>query len=338
VLGGRAGALSSGQRQLRTILADARGRRSPSPIARAVDSGLAAPQQGFRRHFLESDMERKVVALHPAVRDDIGDLVTRRPLPGRGLAQIDPFLFLNHHGPQIYPPDNRGLPFGPHPHRGFETVTFILEGDLAHRDTGGHESVIRAGGVQWMTAGSGLVHAEISPESFRRSGGRLEILQLWVNLPARLKMVPPAYRGLQRDEIPVVRAKDGAGIDLVSGEYGGEKGAIESLTGVALATIRLDAGGGAVFEGLGNRSVLLYVVRGRVTVAGTEVPAFNLAGLGPGDDVAIHAVEDSLVLFGHADPIGEPVVSYGPFVMNTREEIGQAIADYQAGSFGHMAI
>src|SRR5512139_1974320 len=140
---------------------------------------------------------RTVAALHPALRDDIADLVTRRPLPGPGLAQVDPFLFLNHHGPQVYPPENPGLPFGPHPHRGFETVTFILAGELAHRDTAGHESVIGAGGVQWMTAGSGLVHSELSPPEFRRRGGPLEILQLWINLPARLKMAPPAYVGLQ---------------------------------------------------------------------------------------------------------------------------------------------
>ena len=172
-------------------------------------------------------MERSVTAIHPATRDDIGDLVTRRPLPGPGLEQVDPFLFLNHHGPQVYPPNNRGLPFGPHPHRGFETVTFIVEGSLAHRDTGGHESVIDTGGVQWMTAGSGLVHAEVSPDSFRRQGGPLDILQLWVNLPARLKMVPPAYRGLQADEIPHVAAGEGARVDLVSGRFGGETGPIE---------------------------------------------------------------------------------------------------------------
>ncbi|WP_374468828.1 pirin family protein, partial [Phenylobacterium sp.] len=122
---------------------------------------------------------KTVIAQHAAARDDIGDLVTRRPVPGARVAQVDPFLFLNHHGPQVYPPNNRGLPFGPHPHRGFETVTFILEGELAHRDSAGHESVIKAGGVQWMTAGSGLVHAEVSPEGFLRQGGSLEILQLW---------------------------------------------------------------------------------------------------------------------------------------------------------------
>src|SRR5690606_16910570 len=118
--------------------------------------------------------------------------------------QVDPFLFLNHHGPQTYGANNRGLPFGPHPHRGFETVTFILQGELAHRDSAGHESVIRRGGVQWMTAGSGLVHAEVSPDEFKRVGGPLEILQLWVNLPGRLKMTRPRYTGLQGDEIPAL--------------------------------------------------------------------------------------------------------------------------------------
>lgn len=282
-------------------------------------------------------MERKVAAIHPAARDDIGDLVTRRPLPGPRLPQLDPFLFLNHHGPQTYRPNNRGLPFGPHPHRGFETVTFIVEGSLAHRDTGGHESVIEAGGVQWMTAGSGLVHAELSPDSFRREGGPLDILQLWVNLPARLKMVPPAYRGLQADEIPHIAAGEGARIDLVSGSVGGGAGPIRSLTGVMLATVHLAAGASVAFDGLRGRSVLLYVVRGRIEVAGSEVGAFHLAELGDGDEVSIRAVEDSLLLFGHGEPIGEPVVSYGPFVMNSREEIQQAITDYQAGLFGQMA-
>jgi redox-sensitive bicupin YhaK (pirin superfamily) len=170
---------------------------------------------------------KTVKRAHPAMRDDIADLTTRRPVPGRDVEQIDPFLFLNHHGPQVYAPRNRGLPFGPHPHRGFETVTFILTGELAHRDSAGHESVIKEGGIQWMTAGSGLVHAEISPEGFMRSGGPLEILQLWVNLPPRLKMTQPRYIGLQRSEIPAIPTPDGKGVvNLVSGEYQGRKGAM----------------------------------------------------------------------------------------------------------------
>ncbi|MCY0385819.1 pirin family protein [Robbsia sp. Bb-Pol-6] len=280
---------------------------------------------------------RTIDTRHPAHRDDIGDLSTRRPLPGPGIEQLDPFLFLNHHGPQTYPPHNRGLPFGPHPHRGFETVTFILEGELAHLDTGGHESVIRAGGVQWMTAGSGLVHAEISPEPFKRAGGPLEILQLWVNLPARLKMTRPAYTGLQREEIPQLSADDGkARIELVSGEWDGHTGPIVSLTGVEMMVLNLSPGARLTLPAPAALTVFLYVVRGRVAVAGEAVPAFTLARLrADGDTVVLSADEDAVVLFGRAAPIGEPVVSHGPFVMNTREEIQQAIHDYQAGLFGN---
>lgn len=281
--------------------------------------------------------ERTVRRVHPAQRDDIGDLVTRRPVPGPRLDRVGAFLFLNHHGPQTYPPGNRGLPFGPHPHRGFETVTFILEGELAHTDSAGHESVIRAGGVQWMTAGRGLVHAEVSPEHFKRAGGPLEILQLWVNLPARLKMCPPRYVGVQAEGIPAVAA-DGATVHLVSGEWRGERGGIESPTGVFLSWVELAASGAATFDGLEGRDVFLYAVRGAITVSGTRVPPFGLAELGPGDTVTIAAEAPALFLFGHAAPIDEPVVAHGPFVMNSVEEIRQAFADYQAGRFGTAEI
>jgi redox-sensitive bicupin YhaK (pirin superfamily) len=205
---------------------------------------------------------RTIKRAHPAMRDDIADLTTRRPVPGRDVEQIDPFLFLNHHGPQVYAPRNRGLPFGPHPHRGFETVTFILTGELAHRDSAGHESVIKEGGIQWMTAGSGLVHAEISPEEFMRNGGPLEILQLWVNLPPRLKMTQPRYIGLQRDEIPAIPTPDGKGVvNLVSGEYLGRKGAMEPLLDIFMSTVELKAGARVEFTGVAKRNVFLYVVR-----------------------------------------------------------------------------
>lgn len=279
--------------------------------------------------------DKTLQALHPALRDDIGDLVTRRPVPGPRVEQVDPFLFLNHHGPQTYPANNHGLPFGPHPHRGFETVTFILEGDLAHHDSAGHESIIRAGGVQWMTAGSGLVHAEVSPDDFKRRGGPLELLQLWVNLPGRLKMSPPRYVGLQQDEIPAWRTPDGlTTVHLTSGSWDGHTGPVTSLTGVSLATVDLRPGGRVRFADLGDRSVFLYVVRGQVEIGGTPAPAFNLLQLSDaGDAVEIASATGGLVLFGHAAPIGEPVVAHGPFVMNTREEIVQAITDYNAGKF-----
>ena len=282
--------------------------------------------------------QKTIIGLHPSHRDDIADLVTRRPVPGPKIGQVDPFLFLNHHGPQIYPQNNRGLPFGPHPHRGFETVTFIVEGELMHRDSGGHESVIRAGGVQWMTAGSGLVHAELSPGAFKRVGGPLEILQLWVNLPARLKMTAPRYQGLQVDRIPSVAAAGGkARVHLISGEWGGATGPVESITGNFMTTIEAEAGAHLDFDGLEQRNVFLYVVSGNVRIGGREVAPHTLVELDlAGGELSIESVSAARLLFGHGDPINEPVVAHGPFVMNTVDEIRQAIADYQAGKFGSV--
>lgn len=282
--------------------------------------------------------DKTIRRLHPALRDDIGDLLTQRPVPSDQLDQIDPFLFLNHHGPQVYGPHNRGLPFGPHPHRGFETVTFIVDGMLAHRDSAGHESVIHAGGIQWMTAGSGIVHAEVSPRDFLEHGGPLEILQLWVNLPSRLKMSAPAYTGLQRDQIPALPLDGGkVTMNLIAGEWEGNTGPVRSLTGVFMSTVAMQAGGRLTVAGLQYRNVLLYVVRGRIGVGdhGDLVNAYQLVELDDdGDALHIRAEADSLLLFGHAEPIREPVVAHGPFVMTTREEIVQAIDDYQAGRFG----
>jgi redox-sensitive bicupin YhaK (pirin superfamily) len=278
---------------------------------------------------------KQVVARHPALRDDIGDLVTRRPVPGPGIGQLDPFLFLNHHGPQTYPPNNRGLPFGPHPHRGFETVTFIVAGELAHRDSAGHESVIRAGGVQWMTAGRGIVHSEVSPRGFMEQGGPLEILQLWVNLPARLKLTAPRYVGLQRDAIPAWPVDDGDGrVHVSAGSWRGRDGPIPTFTDVFMSTLELAPLAGVSFDTLAGRNVLAYFVRGQVRVAETTVAEHHLAELtDDGDTVQIVALEPSVLLFGHAAPIDEPVAAHGPFVMNTREEIVEAIRDYQAGKF-----
>jgi redox-sensitive bicupin YhaK (pirin superfamily) len=277
---------------------------------------------------------RQVLSIHPAFREDIGDLVTRRPVPAPGLEQVDPFLFLNHHGPQSYPPFNRGLPFGPHPHRGFETVTFIIEGSLAHLDTGGGESIVEAGGVQWMTAGRGLIHAELSPERFKQDGGPLEILQLWVNLPSRLKMAEPNYVGVTEADILVVRLADGVTMRPVSGA---DAAPIRSLTGIMLATVELEAGSSATLPAPAGRSVLFYTVRGAAKVGGAQVPQHHLAQLSDGDGLDVTSETGALLLFGHGDPIGEPVFSHGPFVMNTREEIIQAVQDYQRGLFGDPA-
>jgi redox-sensitive bicupin YhaK (pirin superfamily) len=268
---------------------------------------------------------RTVKARYSSIRDDIGDLVTRRPLPNERADQIDPFLFLNHHGPQVYPPNNRGLPFGPHPHRGFETVTFILEGSLLHRDTGGHESAIGAGGIQWMTAGRGLEHAELSTEEFLREGGPLEILQLWVNLPARLKWVEPRYVGLQKDDIPAVD-----GVQVISGTFGGVRGPVESLTGVHMMIVRAGAGASLTLPAPRGRNVFFYIVRGSLNL-GDQFQLIEFHD--DGESIDLQASADAVILFGHAEPLREPVVAHGPFVMNTYEEIVAAFRDYQLGKF-----
>lgn len=285
-----------------------------------------------------SSPPRGIVALHSAIRDDIGDLMTRRPLPGPGLDQLDPFLFLNHHGPQTYTANNRGLPFGPHPHRGFDTVTLILEGSLAHADSADHQSVIRAGGMQWMTAGSGIVHAEISPPEFLREGGPLEILQLWINLPSALKMSEPRYLGLQRESIPQVPLGEGGEISLIAGTFADELGPVETLTDVFMSTVTLPPGGTLRAPVAAGRQVFLYVVEGKIRIGEDTAEARQLVELDrQGDRIELVAEQKTRLLFGHAPVIDEAVFSHGPFVMNTREEIMQAIEDYQAGRFGGLS-
>jgi redox-sensitive bicupin YhaK (pirin superfamily) len=278
---------------------------------------------------------RNVIQKHRAVNAPIADLVTYRAIPTQSVEYIDPFLFLNHHGPQVYRPKNNGLPFGPHPHRGFETVTFILEGDILHKDSGGHESVIQAGGIQWMTAGSGLIHAEVSSNEFKQTGGPLEILQLWVNLPAKFKMTEPRYIGLQQNEIPTAELAEGVTVHAVSGDWSGTAGAVKPLADVALAWVDFSEGANITLPIAASRSIFFYVVRGSVRVNGIEAFARELVEFGhDGNELAIEALTDSLILLGHAEPFGEPVVSAGPFVMNTEGEIRQAYADYQQGKFG----
>ena len=280
-------------------------------------------------------MTRTIKYQHRAISSPVGDLVTFRALPTSTIDYIDPFLFLNHHGPQVYQPNNTGLPFGPHPHRGFETVTFVLDGDILHKDSGGHQSVIREGGVQWMTAGSGLIHSEVSSDDFKEKGGRLEILQLWVNLPARFKMVEPKYTDLQKEDIPVNRPGEGVAVQVVSGSFRNTTGAYQSLTNVHLNVISLKDGTTLDLLVSREQNIFFYVIRGSVIVNGDTVEALHLVEFGnDGEEIVIMASSDALVLFGHALPYDEPVVAQGPFVMNTEREIEQAYQDYRQGKLG----
>ena len=184
------------------------------------------------------------------------------------------------------------------------------------------------------------MHAEISPEAFKRAGGPLEILQLWVNLPSRLKTTAPAYTGVQAPEIPKVSASEGATLELIAGRFGDTDGPIASLTGVFMSVLRLAPAARVTLPAPRGRTVFLYAVQGNFACAGKDVPAFNLAELADdADEVALEAgPKGAVALFGHADPINEPVVSHGSFVMTTREEIIQAVQDYQAGRFGEVRV
>ena len=282
---------------------------------------------------------RTIKRTYKAEYRPIADLITYSPMPTRSLDMIDPFLFLNHHGPQRYQPNNNGLPFGPHPHRGMETVTFILDGDIAHKDSGGNKSVIESGGVQWMTAGSGLIHAEVSSEKFKKEGGDLEILQLWVNLPAKMKMSKPSYRGLQKGEIPTTTFDDEkVTAQVVSGELNGTEGAFETLTDVHLSTIFFKTGGVLSTKVPESHNILCYLIKGEMKINGEIVPSLHLVEFNNDhEELRIEATADSTLLFGHAEPFKEPVVARGPFVMNTMEEINEAYEDYQQGKMGSPA-
>jgi redox-sensitive bicupin YhaK (pirin superfamily) len=305
----------------------------PSDVSRFTSSRILP-----RITFAQTKTMRKLKSIHKAEYEPISDLITYRAMPTDTVPMnaIDPFIFLNHHGWQEYHPKNGGLPFGPHPHRGFETVTFIIEGDLTHKDSSGAHSVIRAGGVQWMTAGSGLIHAEVSSEEFKAKGGPLEILQLWVNLPAKYKMVEPQYTGLQEDRIPKIKLAEGkVTLHAVAGEWQGTVGPVQPLTDIALARIDFKEGGKVNFSIPAEKNIFFYVVKGEVSINGQDVRMHHLAQFAnEGEALNITANTDALILLGHATPFREPFVAYGPFVMNTREEIMQAYDDYHKGRFG----
>jgi len=282
---------------------------------------------------------RNIKKIHKAIYAPIDDLITYRAMPTQSIEHMDPFLFLNHHGPQVYPQNNLGLPFGPHPHRGFETLTFIFDGDLMHYDTGSGKSVIKAGGIQWMTAGKGLVHAEISSDEFKKKGGNIELIQLWFNLPAHLKFIEPNYTGLQKEDIPIVSLNDyKVRLQVVSGSWNNTKGAMIPKTGIEIVSMEMDKGGLYETRIIKERNILFYIVHGKVKVNGQEVSMHQLAEFeNNAEKIEITALENSLLLLGHGLPYNESIVAQGPFVMNHVAEIKQAWLDYQQGKMGSLS-
>ncbi|MBU2046916.1 MAG: pirin family protein, partial [Bacteroidetes bacterium] len=276
---------------------------------------------------------RPIKKIHPAAYTPIAYLNTYTALPTSSLDYLDPFLLLHHHGPQVFEKNNQGLPFGPHPHRGFETLTYIIKGDISHQDSSGGEHINRDGGIQWMTAGSGLIHSEVSSEEFIKNGGEEEILQLWMNLSAKHKMVKPSYKGLDFDEIEHFDLDNGkVTVDLISGEMEGHQGPIDSISGLTMTSIRMKENGKLTLDIPAENQIFFYVVKGKLNVNGQEVSMRNLVQFELEEGVVeVEALEEVYILFGHAKPFNEPVVSQGPFVMNTEDEIRQAYQDYRSG-------
>ena len=254
----------------------------------------------------------------------------------------NPFLMLDYAAPYEFSPNEARSPrgVGQHPHKGFETVTIAYHGEVAHRDSSGGGGIIYEGDVQWMTAGSGIIHEEFHSENFSKKGGLFEMVQLWVNLPAKDKNTPPRYQHLAKAGIPVVEFPDEAGcLRLIAGEYKGVKGAADTFTEMNVWDIVLNAGKKAVLEIPEAHNLSMVVLRGNVTLNGKEqVDAGQLVGFEKsGGNVHIEAgSEEVKILLLSGVPIDEPVVGYGPFVMNTAEEIRQAISDFKSGKFGSI--
>lgn len=253
--------------------------------------------------------------------------------------RISPFLMLDHAGPAQFEPSAVRHGVGAHPHRGFETVTIVYEGEVSHRDTSGAGGTIGPGEVQWMTAGSGLLHEEYHSDAFTRRGGRLEMVQLWVNLPAAHKMDAPRYQALTQSDIPELALPDAAGkVRVIAGVYQGHAGAARTHTPMNVWDVRLNAGADVDLQLPAGHTLMVMAVRGAVAVNGQPLVSGQLAHMSrDGDALRLSASTDAVVLILGGEPIHEPVAGQGPFVMNTRAELAQAFDDFYAGRFGQMA-
>jgi quercetin 2,3-dioxygenase len=250
---------------------------------------------------------------------------------------LSPFLLLDHAGPHDFAPSSQPRGVDWHPHRGFETVTVVYDGEVDHHDTAGNGGSIRSGDVQWMTAGSGLLHKEYHGADFTRHGGRFEMLQLWVNLPRADKMTAPRYQPLAAQDIPVVQLPGGAGtVRVIAGEFGQARGPARTFSPINLLDLRLAAGRRVTLDLKHGYTAALYLLQGEAVIGGHETArATELVVLDRnGAEVTIEANSDATVFVMNGRPIDEPIAGYGPFVMNTRQEIQQAFADFHRGRLG----
>ncbi len=269
---------------------------------------------------------------------DMGGMPIRQPFPSRKAEQIDPFLLL-HHADLKVPThvDTKHAGVGPHPHRGFSPVSFIFKGGVHHRDSRGNDNVVYAGGTQWMNAGMGVIHSERPPDDIHEIGGRQELIQLWVNTPAKYKMDIPSYHPLTAEETPLVTSEDGlTTVHVIAGELNDVKGPIKPLSPVNTFTAEMKKGAKFFFTVPSTHNAFIYIMEGKVNVTGDgEVDAKYVAVLNnDGEGFELEALEDTHLFIGTGEPLNEPVASHGPFVMNNQTELMEAFRDYQLGKMG----
>jgi redox-sensitive bicupin YhaK (pirin superfamily) len=267
-----------------------------------------------------------------------GGFIVRRPVPTLGLDIVDPFLLIDEMGPVEYRPGEAvGAP--DHPHRGFETVTYVLSGEMEHEDSAGHRGALRPGDVQWMTAGAGIVHAEMPSERMREEGGRMHGFQIWVNLPARLKLTRPRYQEIPAAQIPEARTSDGrALVKVIAGEALGARAVIDTQTPIVYQDWSLKDGADVTVPIPADHQALVYVFEGAAQVGdhGKEVKEGQLALLGEGDAVRLRGAGGGRLLLLAGVPLREEVARYGPFVMNTEAELMDAVNDFRSGKMGEI--
>jgi len=254
-------------------------------------------------------------------------------------AQVNPFLLLDYAGPMRFPADGVKRGVGEHPHRGFETVTIVYQGEVEHRDSTGQGGVIGPGDVQWMTAGAGILHEELHSSAFSQNGGELQMVQLWVNLPKKDKMTPSRYQSIPKEDIPEIALHNNAGtLRPIAGAFNHYQGPAKTFTPLQVWDIQLNAGGQSQFELPDGWSTTVAILTGQVSVNDSEPVSDGCTVLlsHQHNGVKLHAAQNSLVLLLSGEPINEAIVGHGPFVMNTKQEILQAFKDLQGGQFGRL--
>lgn len=272
---------------------------------------------------------------------NMGPIRLRQPLPTQGIENVDPFLLLHHYGPYAISEFNNPFDLGPHPHRGFEPITLLFKGEQLHRDSLGNEMLVKAGDVQWTTAGRGIVHAEGPTKEFVKKGGELEGIQLWLNLPAAKKMMPANYQHLRSEQIPTVtNSEETIQLKVVAGEQGTEKGLIKTQTSVNVFTVKTQDFGKMKIDIPKTHQTLVYLLDGEAIInneislkkGATQMVTFNQDG----DFIELEVKQESHLLVLSGEPIDEKVAQYGPYVMNTQTELLEAMRDYQKGKMGYL--